>query len=397
MRITRRSRDERGAALIFVAISMVAMLSVAAIVIDGGQGYSSHRQMQNSADAAALAATRAIQLARFDSGLCSSTLPINDNCNPNEAAKTVATKNGAESFECYLITSIQARTDPLPETKTCASVTTRSGLAPYAGALVKVANTDATTFAKIVNRDSLSTSARAAATLQRFTANDGPWMVCGNPSIGGYNFLNPDGTLRNDADLRKDYGGNPENGNVGDYGDLLTDPDGGGPIPPSFPVHGKLDKSCDLSPNWKGLVEPDALPVTVPTPAGDTVPAENGKKVGQYKYKDILSGSNFGDGTQGCPDAENKVNYPSKGDDDFGLTFANCLVPVPIFDQVVNAKGPNEAVHLQAIVCLRIIPSHQATVKYFGQFVRGSTCSAAAGPTSDDISVGGLMVVKLVR
>lgn len=399
----RRTRDERGAALIFVALSMVAMLSIAAIVVDGGQGYASHRQMQNSADAAALAATRALQLARFDTALCASTLPKNDNCDPQTAAVTVATKNGAASnaVQCFLITALQARTDPLPETVPCASVTTRAGMAPYAGALVKTGATDTAIFAKIVNRSTLSTTARAAATIQRFNANDGPWMVCGNSAIGGYNFLetgapvtagNPLGMrLRPDADLRREYGGIPESPPSG--GTLLSPQNDIGNLR-AFPVHGKLEKDCGLSSNWKGLIEPDALPVQVPS---DDVPAENGKKVGQYKYKDVLSGSNFGDGTEGCPDAENQVNFPSKGQDDFGLTFDNCLVPVPIFDSVNDAKGPNERVHVLAVVCLRIIPSHTSTIKYYGQFVRGSTCSASGGPTSDDITVGGLSVVKLVR
>ncbi|MEY2476279.1 MAG: hypothetical protein QOG87_1594 [Actinomycetota bacterium] len=405
----RLENDERGAALIFVAISMVAMLSITAIVIDGGQGYSTHRQMQNSADAAAIAATRALQLARADSGTCSSTLPTTgaaaDNCNPGVAAMTVATKNGADSsaVSCFLITAIQARTDPLPETVPCSSVTTRTGMTTgnYAGTLVKVGKTTKAIFAKVVNRSTVSTTARAAATIQRFNANDGPWMVCGNSAIGGYNFLqsgaavtanNPLGLkLRDDADLRREYGGSPENSTG--VGTLLSPQSDIGNLR-AFPVHGKLEKDCGLSSSWKGLIEPDALPVQVPS---NDVPAENGKKVGQYKYKDILSGSNYGDGTQGCPDANNQVNFPSKGLDDFGMAFDQCLVPVPIFDSVTEAKGPNERVHVLAIVCLRIIPSHTSTIKYYGQFVRGSTCSASGGPTSDDISAGGLSVIKLVR
>lgn len=397
MRFNRTPRDERGAALVFVAISIVAMLSIAAIVIDGGQGYASHRQMQNSADAAALAGARALQLARFDTATCPASLPSNDNCNPQTAVTSVASRNQADSSQCYLITAVEARgTGPLPQTHPCSSAATRAALAPYVGVFVKTAKTDSTVFAKIVNRSSLATSAQAAATVQRFKSNNGPWMVCGSSAIGGYDFLTTDpvtgnSVLRPDAELRRDYGGPPEQPVDGG---LLLSPQSDIGGEKAFPVHGKLDKNCGLSNNWKGLIEPDALPVTVPE---DDVPAENGKKVGQYKYKDILSGSSYGDGTEGCPDADNQVNYPNKGQDDFGETFQNCLVPVPVFDTVTDAKGPNERVHLAAIVCLRIIPSHTSTIKYYGQFVRGSTCTASAGPTSDDITPGGLMVVKLVR
>ena len=51
---TERERDE-GAVMIWVALMMVVLLGVGAIVIDIGALYAEKRQLQNGADAAALA------------------------------------------------------------------------------------------------------------------------------------------------------------------------------------------------------------------------------------------------------------------------------------------------------------------------------------------------------
>lgn len=57
-RITRTAHDERGAASVIVAILMVALLGFAALVIDVGLMYAEKAQLQNGADAAALAIAR---------------------------------------------------------------------------------------------------------------------------------------------------------------------------------------------------------------------------------------------------------------------------------------------------------------------------------------------------
>jgi hypothetical protein len=54
----RGRRDERGAVLIITAILMVVLLGIAAFAVDLGYAYESRRQVQNSADAAALGAAQ---------------------------------------------------------------------------------------------------------------------------------------------------------------------------------------------------------------------------------------------------------------------------------------------------------------------------------------------------
>jgi len=58
--------DNRGATLIWVSLAMVAFLSMTALNIDGGYAYAQRRQMQNAADAAAIAGARMRALGGSD-------------------------------------------------------------------------------------------------------------------------------------------------------------------------------------------------------------------------------------------------------------------------------------------------------------------------------------------
>jgi Flp pilus assembly protein TadG len=54
-RLLARTNSETGQALVLVAVAMVALVGMAALVIDGGSWYQAQRHLQTSADAAALA------------------------------------------------------------------------------------------------------------------------------------------------------------------------------------------------------------------------------------------------------------------------------------------------------------------------------------------------------
>ena len=53
--LTRNHDDDRGAVLVWVALMLVVLLGIGALVIDVGALYAERRQLQNGADAAALA------------------------------------------------------------------------------------------------------------------------------------------------------------------------------------------------------------------------------------------------------------------------------------------------------------------------------------------------------
>lgn len=58
---------ERGQTLVVVAVMIVLLVAFLGLVIDGGNVYAQRRQMQNAADAAALAGARALALGKGDS------------------------------------------------------------------------------------------------------------------------------------------------------------------------------------------------------------------------------------------------------------------------------------------------------------------------------------------
>src|SRR5687768_7831447 len=63
------TQSERGQVLIITAASMIVLLGIAAIVIDLGFSWMLHRQEQNAADPAALAAARFIGVQDTVTGL----------------------------------------------------------------------------------------------------------------------------------------------------------------------------------------------------------------------------------------------------------------------------------------------------------------------------------------
>ena len=53
---------ERGQMLVIVALGLTVLIAMAGLIIDGGMALSNRRQVQNAADAAALAGTRVLGL-----------------------------------------------------------------------------------------------------------------------------------------------------------------------------------------------------------------------------------------------------------------------------------------------------------------------------------------------
>jgi Flp pilus assembly protein TadG len=167
--------DQHGFTIVIVALTMTIMVTITAIVIDLGNTYATHRQVQNAVDAAAMAATR--QLAKGATGVTILS-----------TAQTVVGANGADSSSvvCKIIANTLTPT-PFPfvtsygDPLTCANYTNRTDYPTADGVWISASKTTSTFFGGIVNAPTLSTSAVAAATAQPLRRVDVTlFAVCGD-------------------------------------------------------------------------------------------------------------------------------------------------------------------------------------------------------------------------
>ena len=134
-----RTRDERGQAVVLAVIAMVAMIGMIGLVIDLGYAYYSQRQLQGSADAAALAGA--------------SQLP-----DPNAAttlAQQYGTSPGAQNAPAHV--------QGVSESISTKCVTTFAGCAPSNAIVVSESASVPTYFLKVFGVNSIPVHVTATA------------------------------------------------------------------------------------------------------------------------------------------------------------------------------------------------------------------------------------------
>jgi Flp pilus assembly protein TadG len=170
---------ERGAVMVLMSLSLVAVVIMAALVVDGSQAYPQRRSMQNAADSAAIAGTRALDQVKYR-GMTWSTVPT--------AVAAVVNDNGAESHVCTVLTTTGA---------TIGSCSVQSAVHDVraAGIRVKALDTRVTAFGNLAGRPTVTASATASASIQTLVGARVPFVICGNAAQGGYPILNADNTI----------------------------------------------------------------------------------------------------------------------------------------------------------------------------------------------------------
>ena len=179
MSTPNRLTEDRGVILPMLALALVAMLAVAGLVIDGGQAYSQRRQMQNAADAAAMAGTAALDDVRFTVPAAAVWTKVQ-----SEVTRVAMNTNGAEQvLQCSIIDATGAS---LGSCSQQSAVQHPSAV----GVQVQVEDTRSTTFAQVVGISTLSAQADAAAAVQPIVGARAPWAVCSSGQK--YDFLTPE-------------------------------------------------------------------------------------------------------------------------------------------------------------------------------------------------------------
>jgi Flp pilus assembly protein TadG len=200
----RSSRGDTGAVLVIVALSLVALLGLTGLVVDGGNAYSQRRQMQNAADASALAGANALQRYR-------STTPKPAVTTIFLAARTKATENGALStpFTCDLVYYDASGSET--GASSCPT-TTGSTIATNAYKVrVTVSSNNATYFMGALGASSFTARGTAAASIERAHTGEAVFMVCANaaghpqPLLLVPDPLHPENATINPAAVGLDY------------------------------------------------------------------------------------------------------------------------------------------------------------------------------------------------
>lgn len=178
MDVHHRAVNDRGAILPFLALSLLAIMAVAALVLDGGAAYSQRRQMQNAADAASLAGTIALDDVRFEGATYTKV---------KDEVERVAAENDADELECELLTDAGA------VIADCATATEAQVLsASQVRALAT--STRETVFGGLVGIDTTTAPADATAALQRLVGYaNAQFSVCS--SGVNYDILDEDNNI----------------------------------------------------------------------------------------------------------------------------------------------------------------------------------------------------------
>jgi hypothetical protein len=310
------------------------LLVIAALVLDGGSAYVQRRQGQNSVDAAAMAGTRALDRYRFPpSGTTADVTTI------LSQVTAVATANGSTTVvSCRLINY-----DQVGVASDLGACTSAAAANNAEGVRVTLSQTRTTYFGGITGKPTTTATTFAAATIQQLSSIGAPFLICGNPLLGGYNLLNPDGTL------------NPSNAqNAGE-----------------MTLHGSQVPDCGAGSQFKGLMQNDDIQLNVWTDIGT-----QGNRVGQYR--DVTTDINA------CPD---------------GGPYSNCDMLLPIM-QSGKGGGSNAQAFVTAYAVFHVTEGSTGNSAHTAHYV--ATITQAGGGQGAGVDLGGansglIRLIKLVE
>ncbi|SEP58520.1 TadE/TadG family type IV pilus assembly protein [Arthrobacter sp. OV608] len=235
----RVAEGERGAAGVTVAVMMLVLIGAGAMAVDVGQIYAERSQLQNGADAGALAVAKSCKdgtclpaladgLANSNSNDAASTAAV-DLSVPGQVTVTTSTKNGSSSF----LTNLFANAINAGPVTVGAQATAAAG-PPGGGSGFPLALSD-----NCYNLASGSQTAEA----QKISYK--PGGTCTGPSgtqiPGGWGWLDEDSpcvanTQVGTNDMGSDPGNNPPSGCATILGTWKTTLLAGGEVKVEFPV-----------------------------------------------------------------------------------------------------------------------------------------------------------------
>lgn len=322
-------RRESGQIVVLFALSLIAMLAMVGVTLDGGMLFVQRRTAQNAADSAALAGTRALQQASTASN---STIPF-EICKYVVANNFGVTPNASAYFVDATGAKITGGDIALP-TNCTGTVSGTTILAGSSGVHVTVTfGPYNTSVVGLVGIRQLSATGAATAQVWNQSipgSSIAPWAVCGPTAP-----TDTSGTLRDIIDTTQDT---ILQSAIASHVNVILESShinsgvaGWLPAPPSCP-----DNSGS---SWKGVIDTSGT-ITPPTNVGTV----NGD--GSVSTQCTASGQPVPSG-------------PSQ-----------CFLWVPVTD-ANNAWGQ---AHVVIFACMSVYPGSDGTNKWWGQLEYPQSC-----------------------
>jgi len=177
------TENKRGQALIIMAFAIIALAAVVGLAIDGGRLYELRREVQNGADAAAMAGTREI-------AVMVSECAVPDDADALVWAKVlefaalhgVVDGSADGDVKAWYVGGgyVDRELNPLEGTPEVGSGSIPAGAA---GVAVTLVATDTTTFLRVVGQQHMSAAGEAAAMAGPVTAVGGGLLPIGVPKV----------------------------------------------------------------------------------------------------------------------------------------------------------------------------------------------------------------------
>lgn len=166
----RLYHQEKGQAVVVVALALVGLIGVLALVLDGGAAFAARRQMQNAADSAAIAGSRELEAGNDEPGILSQ---IHAYAEANRVPDSNGVPNDGvnDNVTAYFISGVSKLRLPVPceldEGMECKPIGSWGYVPPSAGGVEVIARTSFDAyFAGVVGRDTLGAAARAKVLAQ---------------------------------------------------------------------------------------------------------------------------------------------------------------------------------------------------------------------------------------
>jgi len=172
--------DERGAILVYATVGATVFLGFAALVIDGGRLFVLHSQLQDAADAAALAG--GAELDRQSDSITRANRAIN-NTGALVTINNQAFATGSSPITIASITYLQSLPANDSSAITGANVTTTPSAAQFVRVITQTRSTSNLLARLIGGAATQSTNAQAIAGLDSVVCNITPLFIC-NPYEG---------------------------------------------------------------------------------------------------------------------------------------------------------------------------------------------------------------------